>query len=126
MVGWKSSWLFLSHPSPCLCRILGVAKSKIPNALKVNQIFKQYSMLDPGLRKDVNFNNYLELLGLRGSSSHGQRHASSLWEEKDLQHKISKMQVPMYEIKRMMTKAWLHQLQTYFTLRPSMVEEESH
>lgn len=27
-------------------------------------------MLDPGLRRDINFNGYLELLGLKGSSAH--------------------------------------------------------
>jgi len=30
----------------------------------------------------------------------------------------------MYDGKKMTTRAWLHQLQTYFTLNPNMEEEE--
>jgi len=31
----------------------------------------------------------------------------------------------MYDGKRMTARAWLHQLQTYFTLSPNMVEEDA-
>lgn len=49
-------------------------------------------MLDPDLRRDINFNGYLEFLGLKGNSTHGPRHSRSQWEEKeDLQCKINKM-----------------------------------
>lgn len=95
------------------------AKGRAPNSLELNQIFKEYSRLDPTLRRDVNFSGYLEILGLKGNNSHGQRNSNNLWDEKrDLQNKINKMQVPMFDDKKVMTRAWLHQLQTYFTCNP--------
>jgi len=39
--------------------------------------------------------------------------------------KINKMHVHMYDEKWMITRAWLYQLQTYFTLSPNMVEEDA-
>lgn len=101
----------------------GAARVKVPSPMELNQLFHEYSQLDIGLRRDVNFNCYLELLGLKGSSSHGQCHASSPWDERrDLQHKVNKMQIPMFHGARMIARAWLHQLQAYFTLNPSMVD----
>lgn len=60
------------------------AKNKVPSPLELNELFWEYSRLDARSRRDVNFNSYLELLGLKGSISHGQRHANSPWDEKDL------------------------------------------
>lgn len=101
-------------------------RSKVPGPLELNQIFKEYSRLDPRLRRDVNFKGYLEILGLKGSSSHGPRNSSTSWDDKkDLHHKINKMQVQMFDGKKMTARAWLHQLQTYFTQSPNMVEEDA-
>lgn len=47
------------------------AKNRVPGPMELNKIFKEYSMFDPRLRRNVNFKSYLEILGLRGSSSHG-------------------------------------------------------
>jgi len=35
------------------------------------------------------------------------------------------MQVPTFDGKKMTARAWVHQLQTYFVLNPSMMEEEA-
>ena len=43
-----------------------MAKDRVPRPLGLNWLFKEYSQLDSGLRRDVNFNSYLELLGLQG------------------------------------------------------------
>lgn len=103
-----------------------MTKNRVLGPLELNQIFKDYSMLDPWLRRDVNFNGYLAILGLKGRSLHGPHNSSSLWDDKkDFEHKISKMQVQMFDGKKMMARAWLHQLQTYFTLRPNMMEEDA-
>lgn len=44
----------------------------------------------------------------------------------DLQHKVNKMQIPMFDGTRMTARAWFHQLQTYFILNPSMEEDTTH
>lgn len=102
------------------------AKGKVPSYVDLNQLFREYSRLEAGLRRDVNFSSYVELLGLKGVGSHGQRHASSPWEEqRDMQQKLNKMQIPMFDGVKMTTRAWLHQLQTYFTLNPNMLEDDA-
>lgn len=71
-----------------------VMKGRVPGPLELNQIFKEYSMLDPGLKRNVYFNGYLEISRLKESSLHGPHNPNISWDEKkDLQHKISKMQV---------------------------------
>lgn len=45
-------------------------RNKVPSLVELNQLFREYLRLDAGLRRDVNFNGYLELLGLKGNSSH--------------------------------------------------------
>lgn len=75
-------------------------------------------MLDPRLRRDMNFNDYLEILGLKGGSSHGTDSQSYSWGDKrDL--------VPMYDGRKMTARTCLHQLQTYFTLSSNMLEEDA-
>lgn len=73
---------------PMFAKKLGdEAKNKVPGPLELNQIFKEYSMLDLGLRRDMNFNNYLEILGLKGANSHDMQSQSNLWGDKrDLYH----------------------------------------
>lgn len=44
-------------------------KSRVPSPVELNQLCKEYSMLDARLQRDVNFNGYLEHLGLKGNSS---------------------------------------------------------
>jgi len=44
-------------------------KNRVPGPLELNQSFREYSMLDSGLKRDVNFNGYLEILGLKASST---------------------------------------------------------
>lgn len=86
-------------------------KNKVPSPLELNQIFREYLILDPWLKRDINFNVYLEILELKGSSSQGPYTPSSSWGDKrDLKQKINKMQVPMYDTKRMMARYRLHQL----------------
>lgn len=81
------------------------AKNRFPDPLELNQIFKEYSMLDLGLRRDMNFNGYLEILGLKGSISHSTHFQSNSWgDKKDLQQKINKMQVPFYDGQKMTTR----------------------
>lgn len=41
---------------------------RILTSIDLNQIFKEYSRLDIGLRRDFNFSGYLEILGLKGNS----------------------------------------------------------
>lgn len=57
--------------------------------------------------------------------THGQRHSGGSRSGKELQHKISKLQVPSFDGKKMTTRAWVHQLQKYLVLNPSMTEEEA-
>jgi len=60
-------------------------KDRVPSPLKFNKIFKKYSMLDSGLKRDVKFNGYLKMLGLKGSSSHGTHTpGSSCGDKRDL------------------------------------------
>jgi len=60
--------------------------------LELNQIFKEYSMVDLVLKKHVNFNGYLDILGLKGSSTHSPHTPSSSWGDKRyLKQKINKM-----------------------------------
>lgn len=54
-------------------------KNRVHGPLELNQIFKEYSMLDLILRRDVNFNGYLEILGLKGSNSHDLHTPNSSW-----------------------------------------------
>ena len=46
-------------------------KNWVPNPLESNQIFRKYSILDSELRKEMNFNSYLDIMGLKRSSPHG-------------------------------------------------------
>lgn len=63
------------------------------------------------MRRDMEFNGYLELLGLRGGKNHSTHTISNAHLYiKDLEHKINNLQVPMYEGKKMIVRAWLHQL----------------
>lgn len=55
-------------------------KNRVPYPLELNQIFKEYSMLDLGLKRDVNFNGYLEILRFKGSSTHGPHTPSISWD----------------------------------------------
>jgi len=81
-----------NRPSPCSPRSPKMRQRIVPSPLELNQIFREYSMLDPRLKRDVNFNDYLKILGLKGSSSHGPHTPSNSWEDKrDLQQKINKM-----------------------------------
>jgi len=59
-----------------------LAKNRVPGPSELNQIFREYTMLDPGLKRDVNFNGYLEILGLKGSGTHGPHTPSSSWGDK--------------------------------------------
>jgi len=50
-------------PKPMFAKKYGEeVKSRVIGPLELNQIFREYSMLDIGLRRDVNFNGYLEIL----------------------------------------------------------------
>lgn len=79
--------------------------------------------MDPELRKEVNFNGYLEILGVKGGNPHSQWNPKG--ENKDLQNKINKMQIHPSDGKKMTARAWLHQLQTYFTLSANLIEEDA-
>lgn len=92
----------------------------------MNEIFREYSTLDPELRRDMNFNRYLEILGIKGGHTHHMQSSSHSWGNKrDLHQKLNKMQVPMYDGQKVMGRAWLQQFQTYFSLSPNMVEEDA-
>lgn len=41
-----------------------------------------------------------------------------------MQHKLNKIQILMFNGVKMIVKEWLHQLQTYFTLNPNLLEED--
>jgi len=57
-------------------------KNKVLGPLELNQIFREYSMLDLRLKRDVNFNDYLIIIGLKGSSLYGPHTPSSSWGDK--------------------------------------------
>lgn len=74
----------------------------------------------------MNFNGYLEFIGLKGGPNHHAQSQSHSWGSKrDLQQKLNKMRVPMYDGRKVTARAWLHQLQTYSTMGPNMVEEDA-
>lgn len=58
------------------------AKKRVPGPLELNQIFREYSMLDLGLRRDMNLNGYLEILGLKGRNSHYTHGHTNSWGDK--------------------------------------------
>lgn len=63
-------------------------KNRVLDQLELNQILREYFMLDPRLKRDINFNGYLDILGLKGSSMHDLHTLSNLWEDKrDMQQK---------------------------------------
>lgn len=47
------------------------SRARVPSPLEMNKHHRDYNMLDPDVRQDINFSSYLELLGLKGGS-HGQ------------------------------------------------------
>lgn len=57
-------------------------KGRVPNSLELNQIFKEYSRLNPRLRRERNFNCYLQILGLKRNNPHGQRNSGNSWDER--------------------------------------------
>lgn len=84
----------IQRPSrPMFAQKVGEAsKGKAHGQLELNKIFREYTMLELDLRRDINFNGYLEILGLKGGNAHGQRHSRGQWEDKrNLEHKINKM-----------------------------------
>lgn len=42
-----------------------VLKSGVPSPLELNRFFQEYSILYPRLRRDMNFNIYLDILGIK-------------------------------------------------------------
>lgn len=88
------------------------SKSRFPRLLELNKHHQDYNMMHRDMRHDINFNSYLELVGLKGGV-HGQRPSiGSRDERRDLQYKISKVQVPTFDGKKMVVRAWVYQLQS--------------
>lgn len=69
---------------------------------------------------------YLSLcIGIFGQKASGSHTHGGSWEDRrDLQQRLSRMQVPLYDGNgKMIARAWLQKLQTYLTLTP-MIEED--
>lgn len=97
---------------------------RVLDLLELNRFHRDYNMLHRDVRRDISFSSYLELLGVK-EGMHGQRHSGGLRSGKELQHKIGKLQIPSFDGKKMTIRVWVHQLQTYLVLNPSMTEEEA-
>lgn len=65
-------------------------------------------MLHRDVRRNINFSSYLELLGVK-EGTHGQHHSGgSRSGKKELKHKIDKLQIPSFDGKKMIARAWVH------------------
>lgn len=82
---------------------------------EMDTLFQIYQKNTKEFKKEVNFQSYLEILGLIADRSES---PMKLWEDEEM------VKIPLFNGgKKVMATTWLQKLETFFTLSPMMEEE---